>query len=196
MTDKEVQDIFAEELADKPTREALMVAHNRIALQILAGLAESSINAETWGLLKDTAYAKSRLCRFIGIAPDSVTAWDKDALREVIFLHKHWLEVFEYLYNNYENLDSEEFKRSWPSREEILDTKKELTKKYEKIVLQFATTKTILLNHRDFSLMDQTFTWALLAILGYERFKQFQEEFNMTMALLRKYKAELISPPA
>lgn len=35
MTDKEVQDIFAEELARKSTEEALMAAYERIAVQIL-----------------------------------------------------------------------------------------------------------------------------------------------------------------
>lgn len=193
MTDKEVQDIFAEELEGKTTEGALMATYERIAVQILSGVAGSSVNDAAWGLLKDTAYAKSRLCHFISLKPAIITGLDENILKDVIGLYQKWLIVLEYFCNNYEKLD-DEFKRHWPSVEEILGTKDVLADKCRKMEEQFNAAGTIVLNHGDFPWMDNSFNWLLLAILGRELFKQFSEEFNKTAALLRKYKTALLSP--
>ena len=195
MTDKEVQDIFAEELTNKSTKEALMASQNRIAVQILSGLIGPEIDDGVWGMLKDITYAKSRLSMFLGIAAGSLIQVEEGMLGKMVFLYGTWLQVVIYLYNNYEDLNSEEFKKGW-DRETTLSIKNELSEKYNKLERQFVMTQTLAINHQDFPLMEQTYNWALLAILGREHFNQFREEFNKTAVLLRKYQTELRSPPA
>ncbi|MBI2670335.1 MAG: hypothetical protein HYX20_04310 [Candidatus Yanofskybacteria bacterium] len=201
MTDKEVEKIFAEELVGKSTREVLMASQNRIAIKILEKSAKPRLNDTVWKLLKDIAYAKSRLSMFLGITSGSLVKMGKNllveenVLQEAVFLHRTWLQVITFLYENYDNLNSEEFRKEW-DKETTLEVKNELAKKYENLSRQFAATETLAVNQQDFTMMDQTFNWALLAILGSESFKQFMEEFNKTAVLLRKYQTELFSPSA
>ena len=195
MTEKEVQDIFVEELAGKLTEEALMAAYERIAVQILGGLVGPEINDETWGLLKDTAYAKSRLCLIKVDRPTIILGADEDVFKETLGLYKHLEEVINYFWNNYDSLDQDKFKRIWP-KETVSGLRDDIAKKCEKLEQQFKISETILFGRNDLYFLDQSFTWTLQAILGTELYKQFQEEFNQTLSLLRKYKTELLSPSA
>ena len=165
MTDKEVQDIFVEKLMNKSTKEALMASQNRIAIQILSGFVGPETDDEIWEILKDIVYAKSRLGMFMGIAAGYLVQMEESILGEVVFLHRTWLQVITYLYNNYEGLNSEEFRKGW-DRETILDVKNELDKKYNNLKRQFTATQTLSIYHQDLPLMNQTFTWALLAMLA------------------------------
>ncbi|MBI2063957.1 MAG: hypothetical protein HYT65_03125 [Candidatus Yanofskybacteria bacterium] len=195
MTNRKVQDIFAEELTGKSVREALMSSQNRIALEILEKLIPAQADDPAWKLLKDIACAKSRLCMFMGFISDSLVRVDNGVLEEAVFLHRIWLQAVTFLYENYDNLDSEEFRKGW-DKETTLEVKNELAKKCEDLSQQLVTTKTLSIHHQDFRLMDQTFNWTLLAVLGSELFKQFMEEFNKTGVLLRKFQTELLTPSA
>ena len=192
MNEKEVRDIFAEELADKPTLEAILAAQYRIGVIILAKF-WTSTDDESWKMLNETTHAKCRLRHFLGLEPSLIN--DLNMITEVFYLYEHWLKIFKYFCDNFETLPNE-FKNHWPSREEISSTKDALADVYKNIREMFNTNRSILVNVAHLPWMDNGFDWLYLAILGRENFGKFKTEFNQATSLIGKYEEEIMAPSA
>ncbi|MBI2063203.1 MAG: hypothetical protein HYT61_03125 [Candidatus Yanofskybacteria bacterium] len=191
MLEKEVRDILAEELMDKTTPEALIMSQVRIAWEIIKKITKSAISAETEELFKNIILTKNRLGTFLGIKSNSIVKMENAVLKEVLSFYEFWLKVLTFLYDNYDDIKSEEFRKGW-DKESTLDSKNALSKKYEDLQHQFTTPKTLRIHSQDLSLINATLTWALIAMFGYDSYTQLTKEFNETEVFLKKYRDELI----
>lgn len=189
MEEKEVRSILVEELTQKDTTDAQMAAYLTILSKLLGKAIRqlALADAKKLELLKNIAYAKSRLCLFATISPDSTFSASEDVLKDGVFLYKTWLEVVDFLSENYDSLDLE-FRTAW-SKETLSEKRAIVAERYEKHRKQLETDKTLFLNKHDFAVMGGAFNWTIRLILGKEIFLGFAEEFGKALEVLRKYEA-------
>lgn len=149
MTEKEVQEILAEGLMNKDTAEALAASQARIAIEILKKMTNTQTSEKTQKLLKDIILTKNRLGAFLKIRPGSILKTTDAMLQEVVSFYGLWIEVLNFLYENYDGIDSEEFRKRW-DRESALEVKNLLAQKYENLRRQLIATGTISIYQQDF----------------------------------------------
>ncbi len=191
MTEKEVRDIFAEELSDKPANKAIMAAHHRVGLRLLEKLNGRLLAGENGGILRENAYADSRICTFLAMENKPEIRITEEYFDDLLLLYRHWAKVLTFFQENYKKFKSAKFKRLW-SPDDVLALKNLVDERYEGFMSKYLKTNGIDLCLIDFPFMRHTFMWLYYVLLGPTAFVLFLGEFNKALATLRKYQKELV----
>jgi hypothetical protein len=194
MTEKEIQDIFHLEMErHEDARIALMNTQHSISSAIFQRLVRPKLNDGDWELLLSVSYVKSRLSLFLNIPGNSQVVLVKKQLEDALYTYERWLTVTKYLHDNFDNLDSSEFKENC-TKDGLLKMKEYIETKYAGLKHEFAQKDLLSLDHNEFVAMDQLFTWFQRLLAGKEIFMAYIQEFNVALPILRKYQSELLSP--
>lgn len=185
MIESEVQSIVANCLTNQDTQTGFVNAYYDISLKILKKLGQ----AET-PLLKDNAFAKSRLAIFMGLRPNSHVQMSAGRVEDFLFIYSHWLQVMLYMDDHYLDIDSLRFKTLW-SPLQISDLKEIIRDKKESYQRQFLEKGGITFKVTELPLADQMFNWCYVIILGEEMFRAFLKEINKSLEIIRKFQKEL-----
>lgn len=188
MTELEIQDVFVKQLTVKEIQRALVDSYYILSHKILAKIAKDKEH-----LLHDNAFAKSCLCFFLGLGPLSrncIVKISEANLENLLFIYRQWLQALIYLEDNYLTIDSPRLKRLWSQKQlgQFGKIVKEILADYEK---QFYKNKFVEFRVKELPIADDVFNLFYAAILGEDLFQKFSEEFNQSVAILRKFQKEL-----
>ncbi len=194
MTAQEIQDIFVRELENHGIREALMNTYYQISLEILAKLARPLLDGERWETLLAVSFSQSRLSLFLVISGSqagvSVAVLQKKNLEDAVYVFECGLKATTYLYDNFDELDAQEFKEKW-TKDQVLEIKNFLAERYQKLK-QELEKETLVVKTQEFTLVQNMFVWLQVALLGMETFATYAAEFNASLPALRSFQKELV----
>lgn len=191
MNELEVQEIFAQQLTNKNTSTALMETYYKIIFVTLEKVVKPLANEETWNLLLDNTYSKSRLCVFMAIKEGAAKEVPLSLLEDLVFVYRHFVRITMYLYSHYNTIEDARFKRLYVP-ECLLQLKAVASEKYTKVKNSVHRTKTATFNPVDMQFIDQLTNVLFLALLGEEMMEEFLQEVNGAFKILKKYQRELV----
>ena len=186
MTEETVRAIFLKNYSGVNLNEALRVASEEISLAILA---EGAPAQETLpDIVRTIIGGKSRVGFFSGLFVAGMATPGVPMSFIVHFDHvrKAMLDAVVYMRDNYDSAD--QFFRNKFTTEELKMMSADMSEAIEKPTGLPANVRA--LNFAELKKEDEFFSFALVGILGTERFKKYAIEYNVCSRVLRQCQAE------
>ena len=126
----------------------------------------------------------------MGVKPNTIVKGSELSVEGLIFIYKHWLKILGYLYDNYESINCDRFKKLW-SPVNLANLRKIVEERGRSYERQLQENKSIFFNTEVLLLSDEMFNVFYLVLLGEDIFRLFMQEINQSLEILRKCQAEL-----
>ena len=185
MTEEDVRAMFLKNYSGRSLNEALRETSEEIALAILAKVVEPDALPD---IVKKIIGGRSRVGLFMAMFLKGTVNFVAPPTYIFHFdhIHKAMLDTINYMRDNYEA--AHQFFKEQLTKEDLKMMSGDISEAIEKPTGLPANVRGV--NFAELKKEDEFFSFALVGILGVERFQKYAEEYNKCVAVLRRCQEE------